>query len=407
MNIIQIQDRLKGVPDDALIGYVETPTGEVPSYLALSELQRRKDMRERYQSQAEPEKSVSDQLISESMPQGLGAMMPTGIPEAPQEGVGALPPQPEMSPDMMTQAGVGSLPAGNVGQNYAGGGIVSFAEGGKASYPYTYDYEDYYLNPTAALSEVPKKLEVGDVVARQKAAQEGFGVDPQFYANQAKELQADRDALKADKSTAGNMALIQAGLGIMGGTSQHALENVAKGAMPALESYKADTKSIKEEDRMLKMADMKLKEAQQAQARGDANSAVKAMDERDNIIRTVQMKNAELETQIDIANYKANLDKTAAGKDLYKNAVKSTQDRMNQLYPTQSALATAFGDDKEKEKLEFNRLLQENLNLLQGNISNTGVSSSSSIPPGSKPTGQESADGRPIYLTPDGKKILG
>jgi hypothetical protein len=62
---------------------------------------------------------------------------------------------------------------------------------------------------------------------------------------------------------------------------------------------------------------------------------------------------------------------------------------------------------KKKKNAEFNRLLQENLNLLQGNISNTGVSSSSSIPPGSKPTGQESADGRPIYLTPDGKKILG
>jgi hypothetical protein len=132
MNIIQIQDRLKGVPDDALIGYVETPTGEVPSYLALSELQRRKDMRARYQAQAEPEpeKSISEQLIAESMPQGLGAMMPTGIPEAPQEGVGAPPPQPEMSPDMMTQAGVGSLPAPNIGQNYAGGGIVSFGLGG-------------------------------------------------------------------------------------------------------------------------------------------------------------------------------------------------------------------------------------------------------------------------------------
>jgi hypothetical protein len=130
MNIIQIQDRLKGVPDDALIGYVETPTGEVPSYLALSELQRRKDMRARYQTQAEPEKSISEQLIAESMPQGLGAMMPTGIPEAPQEGVGAPPPQPEMSPDMMTQAGVGSLPAPNIGQNYAGGGIVSFGLGG-------------------------------------------------------------------------------------------------------------------------------------------------------------------------------------------------------------------------------------------------------------------------------------
>jgi hypothetical protein len=42
MNIIKIQNQLKGVPDDTLVGYVQNPTGQVPTYLALSELQRRK-----------------------------------------------------------------------------------------------------------------------------------------------------------------------------------------------------------------------------------------------------------------------------------------------------------------------------------------------------------------------------
>jgi hypothetical protein len=50
MNIIKIQDQLKNVPDDALVGYVQTPTGQVPTYLALSELQRRKEMRSKYQA---------------------------------------------------------------------------------------------------------------------------------------------------------------------------------------------------------------------------------------------------------------------------------------------------------------------------------------------------------------------
>jgi hypothetical protein len=49
MNIIKIQDDLKGAPDSALIGYVQNPTGQVPTYLALSELERRKSMREKYQ----------------------------------------------------------------------------------------------------------------------------------------------------------------------------------------------------------------------------------------------------------------------------------------------------------------------------------------------------------------------
>ena len=131
MNIIQLQDRLKGVPDQALVGYVENPTGDVPTYLALGELQRRKDMRERYQADKQPEPSVAEQLIEETKPQGIAGMAPGMAP--PAQGVGAPQPQPEMTPDMLASSGVGALPAGNVGQNYVGGGIVAFENGGETS----------------------------------------------------------------------------------------------------------------------------------------------------------------------------------------------------------------------------------------------------------------------------------
>ena len=42
MNIIKLQDELRSVPDNALVGYVQNPTSNVPSYLALTELNRRK-----------------------------------------------------------------------------------------------------------------------------------------------------------------------------------------------------------------------------------------------------------------------------------------------------------------------------------------------------------------------------
>jgi hypothetical protein len=129
MNIIQIQDRLKGVPDQELVGYVETPTGSVPTYLALGELQRRKDMRERYESQQAPESSVAEKLVDEVKPKGIAGMMP-GMP-APTQGIGAPQPQPQMTPEMLASSGVGALPAGNIGQNFAGGGIVAFEEGGE------------------------------------------------------------------------------------------------------------------------------------------------------------------------------------------------------------------------------------------------------------------------------------
>ena len=72
-----MQDRLKGLPDQALVNYVEQPMGEVPIYLALGELQRRKEMRERFQAIPSPETTtVSEKIVAESKPMamGLGAM---------------------------------------------------------------------------------------------------------------------------------------------------------------------------------------------------------------------------------------------------------------------------------------------------------------------------------------------
>ena len=75
MNIIKLQDQLKNVPDNTLIGYVQNPTGQVPTYLALSELQRRKEMRSKFQAQQQPEeKTVAEDLVQESEP-GIGAFL--------------------------------------------------------------------------------------------------------------------------------------------------------------------------------------------------------------------------------------------------------------------------------------------------------------------------------------------
>jgi len=69
MNIIQVQDRLKGVDDRALVGYVEQPTPDVPTYLALGELQRREQMRAKYQAQAQPTQTVAEEMVAKATPQ--------------------------------------------------------------------------------------------------------------------------------------------------------------------------------------------------------------------------------------------------------------------------------------------------------------------------------------------------
>ena len=106
MNIIQIQNQLKGLPDNVIAGYVQNPNAQVPAYLALSELQRRKTTREEYQqNQQAPQQSVAQSLTSQ-----------IPAPQMPQ------PPQ-----------GLAALPMGNTPQpqqNFAQGGIVAFADGG-------------------------------------------------------------------------------------------------------------------------------------------------------------------------------------------------------------------------------------------------------------------------------------
>ena len=139
MNIIQVQDRLKGVSDDALKGYVTDPTGEVPTYLALGEIGRREDVRKSYEAaQAEqPQKTVAEEKLA-AMPQGIGSLTQGMMPPAPQgmppQGMPpqGMPPQGIAQPPMQSMnpaiagTGVANLPTPQMPQqNFEAGGIVS------------------------------------------------------------------------------------------------------------------------------------------------------------------------------------------------------------------------------------------------------------------------------------------
>ena len=474
MNIIKIQDQLKGVPDDALIGYVQNPTGQVPTYLALSELQRRKTMRNTYQ-QAQPAQTTVAEDLAAPPP------MQQGAPTMPaDQGVAGLPVPDDMyqdqnfagggivafdnggdvsnyrqgqtalnlnlagnpsenskdgnpvnavanllgmarmggfSPNMGMPGGVNGMGAGNpmgllgllgLGKQalqprsyalnlnsgkqeaqYAGGGEVKhFEQGGTsrigrwwegykqrgqeslaredeiqrlqneynsltispfqktlegqpeaatkrqaeikqrinelraqkatsnipsaapsdkvlgsqaaedasirgsfgtsdtipAYVPPAVDQQPPVVNPYAVDTSIPKPFSVEEAMKRQQEAMQMAGVDPDFYKKQAAELLEQREALKGERSDAANLALLKAGLATMGGTSPFALVNLGKGAEAGIEQYGKDIKDIRAENRLLKQADMKLKEAQNAQQRGDAQGALKAIQEREALI---------------------------------------------------------------------------------------------------------------------------
>jgi hypothetical protein len=108
MNILEAEDIIKGLPDQSLMQEAQAPSGQVPQFLVVSEIQRRTDMRKRYQDQQQPQGTVTDQIVQEGI-------------------MGAMPPQPMMPQAMPPQA---MPPQAMPPQQMFGGGIIRLQEGG-------------------------------------------------------------------------------------------------------------------------------------------------------------------------------------------------------------------------------------------------------------------------------------
>jgi hypothetical protein len=70
-----------------------------------------------------------------------------------------------------------------------------------------------------------------------------------LYSKYEKMLMDERAASKTDREQAKYARMLEAGLGILGGSSQYAFENIGKGAAPALKGYGEDIKGLRAEER--------------------------------------------------------------------------------------------------------------------------------------------------------------
>jgi hypothetical protein len=120
MNILDAEDMIKGLPDQTLMQQAQMPTGELPQFLVISEIQRRSDMRKRHEAQMQEQSqgTVKDQIMRE----GIAAMMP-------QQPMG-MPPQ--MMPQGMPPQGMPpqGMPTGMPPMGMAAGGVVQMQRGG-------------------------------------------------------------------------------------------------------------------------------------------------------------------------------------------------------------------------------------------------------------------------------------
>lgn len=123
MNLIEIAEDLKDVPDQYLMQEIQQPTGNFPSYLVVSELSRRKRMREKVAKEM-PTQTVAEELAT-PQPQ-MPPQMPQGMPQA------GLMAMPQAQTELAAQDAMGTTPPEMMmpTQQMAGGGMVSFKQGG-------------------------------------------------------------------------------------------------------------------------------------------------------------------------------------------------------------------------------------------------------------------------------------
>ena len=155
MNILQIEDDIKSLPDQSLMDAMQT--GSFPQYLVLSELKRRKEMRDDYRGKMAAQSdqgTVADKIMSEASMginnQGIGSITPPNMQ--------SMQGMPQNTPQLPPQdQGIGQIMPSNM-KGMAAGGVVKMFPG--QTVPYSmynpegvgqfYDFYKERMQPTQA-----------------------------------------------------------------------------------------------------------------------------------------------------------------------------------------------------------------------------------------------------------------
>ena len=198
MNLVQIQERLKDMPLQAVMQYANGMNPDVPPYLALGELNRRKKMEQSMQSAEMPQGTIKEQLEQEV---GLAALQKQLMNQLQTQGLrqqqaamsqgqqmarmpGPAPqgvPQPEVPEEVeMAGGGVATLMVPDNQFQFGSGGIIAFKDGGLNPEFVINPYEGQDIEPSdrqkrrADIDEAERlrREEIRDRAERQKRAEQ-------------------------------------------------------------------------------------------------------------------------------------------------------------------------------------------------------------------------------------------
>jgi hypothetical protein len=284
----------RGMLTAALMGQpVQDP--ELDAYSALRAMQLLKEsdrmaMAQQARGPAGPQPSLAEEATA-PVPQGLAAMV--GAPVMAQQA-----PAPEMR---AASGGLASMPTSD--DDYAEGGIVAFAAGGRPS-------SADYLSQAFANIPQPTSLEDREagMTEQQAYVNKLYGADR--MAPYLEDIAKERQELAGNRDKNLGYALLAAAQGIVSDP------NLARATGKAMGAFGAEMQKLDKEDReakrALRQSEITLAAAQQARADGKTDKAISLFDKYDTqkqnaqkMLAEVNMKGAEIQKGIEVANIQA------------------------------------------------------------------------------------------------------
>ena len=456
-NPVEVVEDLKSLPDNILAEYAQDRTNPNATY-ALTVLMSRKRAKDALVKEDMPKTTVAEDVIADvsgapQTQQGFGGASmfvpeqqkqqylakqlmqqagPQGTQPIDMQGINTPAPGPE---ELMAVGGITRLPTSNIGQNYAGGGIVAFQNGGdvgganfgfnnlvglndqeindllklakeEKEYKVKSPFERKGLKDLQVNKDFIKSLEDGEMVDYKpqdnlefkeqidkilteekklksptknfddgrttdqiatdimdlestdtsiegrntlpttalstkgiqglqerfvklksryenqdksleeigrdvQAAYSQFGVDQNVFGGLAADIEKDRQQLGKSRGEAADLAFIEAGLLIAGGTSPYALANL-KEAAPAVRNYGVQLQNLRGEDRALKTMELQIKGAEQAGKLGMADKAMALQDSARKQLLEIDKSQLDADQRMAIAQLQADASLQAA-----------------------------------------------------------------------------------------------
>ena len=268
INLLQIQDDLKNFSEDQLVREMQQPSGTAPQFLVLSELNRRKRVKGEFAArQAQQAPTVAEEVVAAA-----------GVPQSGMMGMSEA-----MAPASVDSGGIGAM----MPQNMKSGGVIRAQSGLPED-----QFEDFDYDAVNTL---------GDPI------DDSTGLSPKLNLTSVdddvldieQELRNRQASIESDRDFARNMALVQAGLGILASDKPTLAQAVGEGGQQGLTAFTDANKAYQEGLTDVLNARSKLQQARiKASGKGtlDRKGALAAISSYNNDIAAIRKQISDLST---------------------------------------------------------------------------------------------------------------